>query len=278
MAATLQNLALENDGAPVKEAARPATIIKSVTRALDILEALSQSGGNLPLSDLSARTGLNASTCHHLIATLAARGYVTQNPETRSYALGNKIFDLSEARARQFDILDIAMPAIRDLNRRTGEAVHLAMIQARELVTVAKLDSLHAIRVDSGFAGKSNATHATASGKAILAWLPEAEQQAIFDSKGMTAFTEHTITEADHLQAELALVRRHGYAKDVEEFQPGVICYGAAIRNHTGGVIASVSGSMPEMRASEEARETMIAEVKNTAARLSEELGSRAPA
>ncbi len=251
------------------------TLIKSVTRALDILEALSAAPGNLPLSKLSASTGLNTSTCHHLISTLAARGYVTQNSETRAYALGNKVFDLSEARARQFDLLDIAMPAVRDLNLRTGEAVHLAVIQARELVTVAKLDSRHAVKVDSGFAGKSNATHATASGKAILAWLPEAEQKAILDTKGMTAFTEHTITDAEKLKEELALVRRHGFAKDVEEFQPGVICVGAAIRNHTGGVIASISASMPAMRASEEAREVMIEDVKMTAATLSEELGSR---
>jgi IclR family acetate operon transcriptional repressor len=253
------------------------TVIKSVARALDILETLSAASGNMPLSKLSAATGLNNSTCHHLISTLAARGYVTQNSETRSYGLGNKVFDLSEARARQFDLLDIAMPAVRNLNRRTGEAVHLALIQARELVTVAKLDSLHAVKVDSGFAGKSNATHATASGKAILAWLPEAEQKAILDTKGMTVFTEHTITDVDKLKEELALVRRHGFASDVEEFQPGVMCVGAAIRNHTGGVIASISASMPAMRASDEAHATVIKEVKETAAMLSEELGSRPP-
>ena len=185
---------------PERSVVRLAATIKSVDRALDLMEALSRSGGSLTLSELSARTGLNASTCHHLVATLVARGYAGQNSRTREYALGNKIFELSDARARQFDLLDVAMPALRDLNRKTSEAVHLALIQARELVTVAQLDSLHAVKVDSGFAGKSNAAHATACGKAILAWLPESEQWAIIDAKGMEAFTEHTVTDLEELR------------------------------------------------------------------------------
>lgn len=277
MASTLQNLESNGNSRPPREAARASTTIKSVDRALDLMEALSRSGGSLTLSELSAQTGLNASTCHHLVATMVTRGYIGQNPRTKEYALGNKIFELSEARARQFDFVDIAMPALRDLNRETGEAVHLAIIQARELVTVAKLDSLHAVKVDSGFAGKSNAAHATASGKAILAWLPESEQQAIVDAKGMEAFTEHTVTDLDKLRDELALVRRHGYAQDREEFQPGVICVGAAIRNHTGGVIASISCSTPTMRASDQRLAELIERIRETAANLSQELGSRSP-
>ena len=277
MARTLQNIDSDMDRQPRRSAARPSTIIKSVDRALDLMEALSRSGGNLTLSELSARTGLNTSTCHHLVATMMTRGYIGQNPRTKEYALGNKIFELSDARVRQFDFVDVAMPALRHLNRETGEAVHLAIIQARELVTVGKLDSLHAVKVDSGFAGKTNAAHATASGKAILAWLPESEQSAIVDAKGMEAFTEHTVTDLEILRGELVLVRRHGYAQDREEFQPGVVCIGAAIRNHTGGVIASISCSTPTMRASDERLAELIELIKETAATLSQELGSRSP-
>jgi len=277
MAGTLQNVDTVGDRNAQRDTARASTTIKSVDRALDLLEALSRSGGNLTLSELSSQTGLNNSTCHHLVATMMTRGYIGQNPRTKEYALGNKIFDLSEARARQFDFVDVAMPTLRSLNQETGEAVHLAIIQARELVTVAKLDSLHAVKVDSGFAGKSNAAHATAGGKAILAWLPESEQSAIVDAKGMEAFTEHTVTDLDRLRGELALVRRHGYAQDREEFQPGVVCIGAAIRNHTGGIVASISCSTPTMRASDERLTDLIERVKKTAAELSQELGSRSP-
>jgi IclR family acetate operon transcriptional repressor len=264
--------------APVALRERAPGTIRSVDRALDLLEVLSRSGGALALSEISARSGINASTCHHLLATLAARGYISQNGRSREYMIGNKVFDLSDARARQFNLIEVAMPRLRALNEATREAVHLAVIQARELITVAKLDSLHAVKVDSGFVGKSNAAHATASGKAILAWLPEPEQRAIAEAKGLDAFTENTITGLDALRAELALVRRHGVAYDREEFQPGVICIGAAIRNHTGGVIASVSCSTPTMRASDEGLARVEELVKAAAAELSQELGSRGPA
>jgi IclR family acetate operon transcriptional repressor len=257
---------------------RASGTIRSVDRALDILEVLTRSGGALALSEISARTGLNASTCHHLLATLMARGYIGQNGRNREYMIGNKVFDLADARARQFSLVEVAMPRLRALNEETREAVHLAVIQARELITVAKLDSLHAVKVDSGFVGKSNAAHATASGKAILAWLPEAELTAIATAKGLERFTENTVTDIEALRAELALVRRHGFAQDREEFQPGVICIGAAIRNHTGGVIASVSCSTPTMRASDEGLAKVTELVKATAAALSQELGSRGPA
>lgn len=196
--------------------ARPASTIEAVDRAFDLRETLSRSGGSLSLSALSAETGLNPSTCHHLLAALAARGYIGRNPRTREYRLGNKVFELSASRARQFDLIEVAMPWLRALNRDTGEAVHLAVVRARELVTLAQLDSLRAIKVDSGFAGKSSADHATASGKAILAWLAESELRAIVATKGMERFTANTIGGLETLKGALALVRRHGFA-DVQE-------------------------------------------------------------
>lgn len=255
--------------------ARPAPVIRSVNRALDLLEALSTSAGGVALSELSTQTGLNASTCHHLLATMAARGYVSQNPRNREYLLGNKIFALSDARARQFNLIEVAMPRLKELNAGTGEAVHLAVLQARDLVTVAKLDSLHAVKVDSGFVGTSNAAHATAVGKAILAWLPDNEQNAIIAAKGMERFTANTICDEDALKEHLRLVRRHGFAEDREEFQPGVVCIGAAIRDHTGGVIASLSCSVPTMRAAPDVLADITEQVKATAQALSQELGSR---
>lgn len=97
--------------APAKDAKSPR-LIQSVDRALVLLEALSQARNGISLQDLSATTGLNVSTCHHLLTTLAQRGYVGQDPRTREYSLGNKVIELSEARVRQIDIVRLAMPAL----------------------------------------------------------------------------------------------------------------------------------------------------------------------
>ncbi len=257
---------------PVAVKAKP--MIQSVERSFDILEALAQSSGKLSLAELSLRVGLNPSTCHHLVATIARRGYITQDRATRQYTLGSRIFELSDARTRQIDLRDLAAPYLARLSRETGEAINLAVIEGADLVTIAKVSSLHAVRVDSAL-GTSNAAHATAVGKAILAWLPENEIDAILHAKGQGRFTPHTIPTRDALIEALRLVRRHGYAEDREEFQPNVYGAGAAIRSHKGTVVGALGVSLPMMRATEDAMAATRRAVMDAAADLSKELGSR---
>lgn len=258
--------------------ARPAAgrksgpVIQSVDRALDILETLARNG-KMSLAELSLKTGLNASTCHHLVGTIGRRGYITQDAETRRYSLGSKIFQLSEARASQINLIELAMPFLDRLNRRTGEAVHLVVIESTELITVAKLSSVHAVKVDSA-TNRSNAPHATAAGKAILAWLPPLRIDEILDACGMERFTAETVTSRRALIEELRLVRRYGYSEDREEFAPGVHCVGAAIRSHKGAVIGSISLSIPTMRIAADLLARARKEVVATAQDVTKELGS----
>ncbi|MGE0846799.1 MAG: IclR family transcriptional regulator [Flavobacteriaceae bacterium] len=255
-------------------AARGPRTIQSVDRALDLLDILAEATGELPLNELAARAGLKASTCHHLLATLARRGYVGQVPRSRNYFLGPRITELSDSRIRQFSLVDIAMPELRRLNQETLESVHLAVMQGNALVTLAKLDSRLPIRVGSDDTGKTNAAHATATGKAILAWLPEAEIARVIANTGLHRFTDKTISTIAELMEELRLVRRNGFAVDNEEFQPGVVCIGAAIRDHAGAVIGSVSCSMPRMRAEGDHESRCKAAVKACATSISERFGS----
>ena len=144
----------------------------------------------LALHEIAARAGLNNSTCHHLLATLVKRGYVGRNRRTRSYFLGARITELSNSRLKQFNLTDIAMPELKQLNETTRESVHLAVMQGHALVTLAKLEFALPVGVGSDETGKTNAAHATATGKAILAWLPEAEIARVIASHGMPRFTE----------------------------------------------------------------------------------------
>jgi len=254
------------------KAKKPGLTIQSVDRAFDILEALARSSGPMSLADLSLAVRLNPSTCHHLVGTIGRRGYITQNEETKRYSLGSKIFQLSEARTGQINLIDVAMPFLTRLNQKTGEATHLVVIEGAELVTIAKLGSQHAVKVDST-ARRSDAAHATATGKAILAWLPESQIDEILKARGMERFTAETITSRRALIEELRLVRRHGYSEDREEFEPGVHCIGAAIRSHKGAVIGSVSISMPTMRVSEETLVKARKEVVWAAQEITKQLG-----
>lgn len=251
--------------------------IQSVDRALDILEILKDSRTPLSLSQISAQAGLKASTCHHLLSTLVQRGYVGQDVRTRGYGLGNKIFDLADARSRQIDLIEIVLPLLRELNASTTEAVHLAVIEAHELATLVKLDSLHAVKVDSGAVGKAAAAHATATGKAQIAFWPPSALDALIQQKGLTRFTPRTICDYAQLSADLALVRARGYSEDREEFQPGVICIGAPIYNRLGEVVASLSCSTPTQRADARNLKRIRDLVIKAAAAASQQLGHPAP-
>ncbi len=245
--------------------------IQSVDRAMTLLEAIAEAGGETTLTELSRRTKLNISTCHHLLSTLVNRGYVAKVPVRRSYALGARILYLSNACLTQVDLPVRASPFIEQINTTTGETVHLAVLQGDTMVKVAKRESRHPVRVDTGALGKTDAAHATASGKAMLAWLPEDEMRRVL-AHGMARYTPNTITEWPALIEELRHVRRNGYSMDREEFQPGVICIGAAIRDHNGAVVGAISASTPTMRASDEhltlVREQVVGAVRALSAGL----------
>src|SRR6266404_5125447 len=148
-------------GVPRRNPARAS--IQSVDRALTLLETIADLGGETTLSRL---------------ATLVQRGFVTKGLGRRGYALGARILYLSHA-CLQVDLPRRAQSALDRINQSTGETVHLAALQGDDLVTVLKREARHAVRVDAGALGTSDAAHATATGKAILAWLPEDEIRRI---------------------------------------------------------------------------------------------------
>ena len=247
--------------------------VQSVDRALTLLDELTRAGGSLPLSELSNRVGLNISTCHHLLATLVKWGYVARLPGRRGYALGARVLHLGQAFMRQIDLPRRAQSYLERINAVTGETVHLSVIQGDGIVPLVKRDARHAVRADAGAPGTEEAPHASAAGKAMLAWLPDNEIHRILGLRGMTRFTPATYTDADALIEELRHVRRNGYALDREEFQPGVIGVGAVIRNHTGAVVGAITASAPTLRASDEHIAAMRQEILAASGALSAEFG-----
>ena len=248
--------------------------IQALDRAFLILDVMADAGGEAKLTEIAASAGLNVSTCHHLISTLHNWGYVSRGINSRSYVLGSRILHLSAACLRQVDLPRRAQSFVDRLNDQTREAVQLAIMQDTNLVHVLRREARHAVRVEAGFGGNSNAAHATATGKAILAWLPPTELDRIVADKGLTAFTPNTITDLEKLKEHLRLVRRNGFSIDREEFRPGVICLGAAIRDHAGAVVGSISVSAPAFRSTPDYVEQMKTYLIAAADELSIELGA----
>jgi IclR family acetate operon transcriptional repressor len=256
------------------DASKAGRTIQSIERALDLLDILAASGSELALGEVAAKARLNTSTCHHLLATLVKRGYVGRNTRTRGYLLGPRIAELADRQLRQFRLVDVAMPELRRLNEATGESVRLAVLQGDALVVLAGLESRLELRRPLDERAMAKAAHATAIGKAILAWLPDAEVTRLIGNNHLKRFTENTVRTPPRLMEELSLVRRNGYARDDEEFQPGLVCIAAAIRDHAGAAIGSVGCSIPTRRAADTPLEAVKSAVKICAAAISERLGA----
>lgn len=256
---------------------RPAATVRSVERALDILDVLAAAADGLRLNDVAGRVGLNVSTCHHLIATLVDRGYVGRNPRERTYVLGARILELSRSRAATVDVVQTAMATLHGLNEATGETVSFDVLRGRDLATLVMVESRHAVHVVVDEAAKAEAVHATGSGKAILAWLPEAELTRILSGR-LKRFTQGTARSREDLMENLFTVQCDGFAIDREEFQPGVVSVGSSLRDRTGAVIGALGCLLPTSRAGEDRIVRMCGLVRDAATRLSRQLGELGPA
>ena len=217
--------------------------IQSVVRALDILEVLAKESDGLALSELSGRVGLNSSTCHHLISTLVARGYVLHLGRSRGYALGSKVHEMVDLALGESDPSELLKDDLRLLGSQIGHGVQLAVLAETSLLTKLRFPApdrdAEALEPDELI--KLRALHATATGKAIMAWLPEIELVRVISVNGLTRYTGKTLTTLSGLIENLRLVRRYGYSIDDEELKDGVVCIGAALRDSGGAIVGSIS-------------------------------------
>ncbi len=235
--------------------------IQSVDRALSILEVAAECDDGVSVSDMSDVLGLNVSTCHHLISTLAHRGFLSHLGRTRGYALGPRLRELVELADQVPDHATILSPELRAVGQRLGHGIQFATLSETSLMTRLSFPAAGEGISEPDEVEKMAALHATATGKAILAWITDNELARIISVNGLACYTPRTITTLSRLTEELRLVRRRKFAVDDQEFCEGIVCIGAAIRAVAGAVIGSISVTLEAERATDEYRDFLAGEV-----------------
>jgi DNA-binding IclR family transcriptional regulator len=246
--------------------------VQVLDRAIAILDALAGGREELPLAEIARRVGVHKSTVHRILTSLEQHRLADQNERTGCYRLGSHLVSLANAALAQFDIRNRAKPYLEKVLYDTEETVHLCILDQGEVLYLDKVDSSRSIRMTSAI-GRRNAAHCTAVGKAMMAWLPEEEIDAIIRQHGLVRFTSKTITTPMELKAELKRVREHGYGVDDEEHEEGVRCVGAAVLDHTERPVAAISASAPSFRLPLEKIPLIARSVCQAAEELSRELG-----
>jgi IclR family KDG regulon transcriptional repressor len=251
----------------------PRYRIQAIERAVSILNAFSMDDPELGVTELADRLGLHKSTVHRFMVNLDAAGLVERNGRTGRYRLGLHVFELGALVMQQMNLWDEALPFLEGLVHDTGETGHLAVLDGGEAIYIERVEARRALRVPSAI-GRGYPAHATNLGKVLLADLSRERVEAIIAERGLAAYTSQTITDPAELEADLELIRRRGYAVDNEEYDEGLRCIGAPVRDHSGHVVAALGIGGPVTRITPERVEEMGGLVMTAARGLSRRLGA----
>ncbi len=225
--------------------------VRSVQRALDILELLADGQQGLTLTEFASRLDVPKSSVHALLHTLRRRGYISQDAGQGTFHLGLRLWELGHAFKLEDELARQARPIMQRIVDEFDEICQLSIRDGQFNVYLAKVDCRQPIRMISQV-GVRLYCHATGLGKAMLSLEPEAVIDQLYANATMPRFTEHTITDLDALKAELHCTRERGYAEDREEYMPGLRCVAVPIIVASGVPPIALSLSMPAQRATPE--------------------------
>lgn len=249
-------------------------LVQSVDRTLTILEVLSDYSDGLGITDISERVNLHKSTVYRLLSTISYKGYVVQDEETSKYKITFKLFELGSKKVEKLDLLNCSKPYTKALMESVNEVVHLVIREDTEIVYIDKVEANNTISMASRV-GKRNPMYCTATGKGMLAFMPEEEVLKVWNSSKIIKLTKNTNTDFILFKKELQTINKTGYAIDNEENEIGVRCVSAPIFNINGEIAGAVSISGPVHRITEDKIDFISKEVLKYASLISEELGYR---
>jgi DNA-binding IclR family transcriptional regulator len=240
-----------------------------VRSTFTILEELSRSE-LLGLREVTQNTGIPKSTVFRILTTLVDLGYVTRE-QNRNYRINPRLGRLVSDGAASEALRRLARPLMLELRDTYGETVNLGAQQFDKVTYLEVVPSEFALRLQES-RGASVPVHASALGKAILAFSPQREVEALLRGQKLESVTEHTISDPDAFLAELKRVRNSGVAFDRGEGSMLAICIGAPILDAGGHAIAAMSISGPASRFNPKKDSPVIASLVKGTAELSRAL------
>lgn len=253
------------------------SLAPAVTRAAAILDVLSENGSVAAgPSELARRLGLPKSSIANICAALADAGLVRR--VGTGFTLGRKLAELGGAYLTSVDLVQEFYEACAELPAGSEETVQLAVLDGIEMTYLARHDGKQPVRLTSQI-GRRLPASVTATGKAALASIDEAEVRRRYAGHAFPALTARSLTTLDALLDDLAVIRERGYSMDDEETVEGVVCFGVTIpgrRPGEGPYAASIT--LLKARATRERVPALVDDLALLARRMSDPLHVERPA
>lgn len=249
-------------------------MVKSAERVCQILKLIGPHRDGLKHAQVAKALNIPTSSLSGLLASLLEQQFLSFNSLTQRYLLGPQILSLAGSYLESFDLVEQSRPIVRKLVKDTEESVAISIRCEDDILTVFKEDSEQLIKRTIQI-GERRPLYATASGKAILAFLPEQEIDEYFSSVKLVSVTPKTITDPNKLRKQLEEIRVTGIAYNREEVSDEIIAVAAPIFDLYGMVAASIVVSTPFIRFTAEKEEVIKHCVKEASINLSGKLGFR---
>lgn len=207
--------------------------VRSIDRAITLLNCLGEYGVPVTLQKLSELSGLPASTVYRLLTTLEDNDFVERDPVDGTYLLGLRLLELGSLASSSRYVIRIARPYMQRVTYELNESVSLAQIMHGEVLILDYCESKKSFHFVSKV-GANIPIHCTVQGKIMLAHMQESKVKEILKEQGMRAYTPNTKRTYDELKTELAEIKKCGYAIDNSEFHIGMFSVAAPIHNADG--------------------------------------------
>lgn len=242
--------------------------IRAVERALDVLMCFSSQTPELSMTQISEMVGINKSTVHRLLATLEGKRFVERDAVTGVYRLGIRLLQMAFLTLEHNDLRRLAAPFLHNLCDQFRENVNLSVLDDTDVVYLDVIESPQRVKL-AATPGQRLPAFCTASGKAILAFLPEEKIQEIL-ARGIPRYTQNTLTTEEAFLEDMRRTRERGYAISEQEFEDGINAIAAPICNQP---IASVSIAGPAYRLTRERMIEIGPQLLVTVKKIAQEVG-----
>lgn len=243
--------------------------VDSVDLAATLMESFTRDRSEMTLDEIKSVLGVSSKRASRMAAVLVSSGLLAGEPATCRYSLGLGWLRLKDIRKGQVDIREVALPILKEIQRRTKETVSLNVRAGLRRVSVDFVESVHSVRriAQPGFEAP---LYAGASGRVLLAGMDDSFINDYLEKIEMTPLTTHTVVDKSALWESIHKIRKSGYAVSVSEVNDGIAAVSAPIKDHSGNTVAAVAISFPRERFTQSARRTFVACLVENSCRLSE--------
>ena len=251
--------------------------VRALHRGLAILKLFNPSHPKMALAEISARLEIPKPTTLRLLECLRDEGFLAWDAETGAYSLGLRAFQVGSVYLATLPLEQAALPFLRRLSEETNLTTNLGVLDRSEVVHLAIVEPERPLRYHTRV-GTRDYLHCTGLGKILLAQFDDAALDGLVRTVGLPARTPATITNRAALDADLAGIRRLGYAEDREETIAGLRCLAVPVRAANHEVVAALSISGPTADFDDGGRPGLLRALFAAARGISEHLGWSPPA